>query len=208
MQFYQPSTSLFEAAGSTPWKIQICLNNMPVLPVMQGPAAAPAYNVVPCPFPSMNTPQHQHSRSAANVYRSNLKAQARIQTQQIDSAIQLLKMQYDAIMASVQKSNLSVERPTPLTSASVTPALVDQKSFSIQFELPAPVFDMESTLTSEIRTTIACKRTIDSLPDEDSLTCVDSESYSLCKSSGSSLQLPLSRTSGSSLQSKKRLRRQ
>lgn len=81
------------------------------------------------------------SRIPQNLYNLNLKAQAQLQTKQIDSAIQLLKMQYDAIMSTVEKSNCS---PCDDTSAHIhsseTSATKDQTSFAAQFELPGPEF--------------------------------------------------------------------
>jgi hypothetical protein len=175
MQPFQPSSSLLQVQTSVnaPRGFQIHLNNMAMLPVMCAPA-------VPCPCPS----QLMHPKGSANAYQ---KARARIQTQQIDSAIQLLKMQYDAIMASVQISNLPVEGPQQSTSAT-SPQVVDQKSFAMQFELPRPESDEQGAATTlAIDTTSACKRKTDSHPDENTRA---------------------NKTSESSLPSKKRLRRQ
>uniref|UniRef100_A0A7S0QNC8 Uncharacterized protein n=1 Tax=Cryptomonas curvata TaxID=233186 RepID=A0A7S0QNC8_9CRYP len=194
MESYKPQASLFEVQPgmNTPWGFQNHLNNLATLPMMR----VPAFNAASCFCPSMNTPQLP-SRSPANVYKSNLKVQAQIQTQQIDSAIQLLKMQYDAIMASVQKSNLPLEGPNQQPSTSATSSqVVDQKSFVMQFELPRPESDEQSTATRVMDTATACKRKTDRQSDGISIASVDSESCSLSK------------TPASSLQSNKRLRRQ
>jgi hypothetical protein len=174
---------------SAPWGFQTQLNNIAMLPVMH----VPSYNVVACPCPSMSTPHLLASRNHANVYKSNLKAQARIQTQQIDSAIQLLKMQYDAIMASVQKSNQPLEQSSapPPTSATLS-KVVDQKSFAIQFELPRPESDVQGPTVRVVDSTPPYKRKTEGDPDGISN---DSESC------------PQGKTSDSSLQAQKRLRR-
>ena len=76
------------------------------------------------------------SRNPQNLYTLNLKTQAQIQREQIDSAIQLLKTQYDAIMSSVEKSNnLSLE-DGGAHAQSCRPESSDQRSFAAQFELP------------------------------------------------------------------------
>ena len=73
----------------------------------------------------------------ANHVRLRLKAQAQLQTQQIDSAIQLLKMQYDAIMLSVHRASQSFfSVPTAQPSCCNAAAARDQASFAAQFELP------------------------------------------------------------------------
>eukprot|EP00291_Cryptomonas_curvata_P020937 CAMPEP_0172171550 /NCGR_PEP_ID=MMETSP1050-20130122/11955_1 /TAXON_ID=233186 /ORGANISM="Cryptomonas curvata, Strain CCAP979/52" /LENGTH=175 /DNA_ID=CAMNT_0012842995 /DNA_START=79 /DNA_END=606 /DNA_ORIENTATION=- len=174
---------------NTPWGFQNHLNNLATLPMMR----VPAFNAASCFCPSMNTPQLP-SRSPANVYKSNLKVQAQIQTQQIDSAIQLLKMQYDAIMASVQTSHQPLEQPSSATSASATSSpVVDQKSFSAQFELPGPESDEQPAEAREMDSATTSKRRTAGI----SITSlVDSESC------------PSIKTSECNLQSKKRLRRQ
>ena len=90
---------------------------------------------IPTPFAASNPQQ---------FYKLNIKAQVQLQTQQIDSAIQLLKMQYDSIMASVQHSNAaSREQQTASASAGQSSEAVDQSSFAVQFELPGPECDCE-----------------------------------------------------------------
>ena len=192
MQSFQPQP---QPSMNTPWGFQTHLNTLAMLPAMR----VPAVNACPCPCPS-NTPQLFPSRSPANAYKSNLKVQAQIQlqTQQIDSAIQLLKMQYDAIMASVQKSNLPMDQPTqqPTSTSATSSHVVDQKSFAMQFELPCPESDEPSTATRAMDTTTACKRKAGRHLEGISITSVDTEPCSLSKASESSLQ------------SNKRLRRQ
>jgi hypothetical protein len=199
MHFFQTRPSLFEVQPgngmNTPlgFQAQLNLNNLAMLPVMN----APSFNRVPCP-----TPQLLPSRSPANVYNSNLKAQARIQTQQIDSAIHLLKMQYDAIMASVQQTPTQPLEHTPLqtpllpplrsTSATSSPA-IEQTSFAMHFELPDPESDEQSTAACPVDT----KRKFPSDPDGILVTCLaDSDSCSPSKNPESTSQ------------SKKRIRRQ
>jgi hypothetical protein len=160
------------------------------LPVMR----APALNVGAFACPLMHT-QLMSARSPADVYNSNLKAQARIQAQQIDSAIQLLKMQYDAIMASVQQShNQPLDQPS--TQSSTSSQVVDQTSFSTQFDLPGPASEEQVAATSAIDTTSSCKRKSGSQSGRMSITSLASDSCSPNKATGSELQ------------SKKRLRRQ
>ncbi len=177
---------------NTPWGFHTQLNNLAMLPVIH----VPSFNVSPCP--SMNMPQHLSSSCPAYVYKSSLKAQARIQTQQIDTAIQLLKMQYDEIMASVQNSHQPLDQPPPLESTSATPSPVfDQTSFSVQFELPGPGSDEKPSKAREMESSTIFKRKTESHPDGISITSlVDSESC------------PPTKTSESDLQSKKRRRRQ
>jgi hypothetical protein len=187
MQNFQPS-----------WGLQAQLNSLamlPVAPVMR----APALNVVPYPCPPFNMPQLLQSRSPANDYKTTLKAQARIQTQQIDSAIQLLKMQYDAIMVSVQQShNQPVEKASTLPSKSATTSqVVDHDSFANQFDLPDPEFDAQIGTSFAIDSAVTFKRKNDSHSDGMSIkSLVDTEASSPTK------------TSESNLQPKKRLRTQ
>ena len=95
----------------------------------------------------------------ANHVRPSLKAQAQLQTQQIDSAIQLLKMQYDAIMLSVHRASQS-SSSTQLPCCNVT-AATDQASFATQFELPLTAkSEIEYVPSSlSVETTICRKRT-------------------------------------------------
>lgn len=163
----QNPASLFEVQPGVkiPWGFQthLNLNSLAMLPVMK----SPAFNVAPCPCPSMSTPQFLPPRSS--VYNSNLKTQARIQTQQIDSAIQLLKMQYDAIMASVQEKH-EISSPLPLPSSATPSQVVDHKSFSTLFELPAPEADEKATFTC-VLDLARCKRKV-----HDSVSCSQSKS--------------------------------
>ncbi len=97
--------------------------------------------------------------SHANDYMPHFRAQARIQTQQIDSAIQLLRMQYDNIMASVQESHSQALEKSPLKSpSSATSAqIVDHKSFYERFELSgSPSFEVVPA--NFLDTHAACKR--------------------------------------------------
>ena len=76
--------------------------------------------------PSLNV----DARNFQTLYQSNLvKAQAQLQTQQINAAIQLLKAEYNALMKSILSSDQRVHKVTPLA--------VDQTTFTSQFELPA-----------------------------------------------------------------------
>jgi hypothetical protein len=76
------------------------------------------------------------AQELAHVAPLNFKAQAQLQAQQIDSAIQLLKMQYDAIMSSVEKSAGPSEVAANQSPSSTAPDVVDQSSFAADFELP------------------------------------------------------------------------
>jgi hypothetical protein len=68
----------------------------------------------------------------------HVKSQAQLQTQQIDKAIQLLKMQYDAIMASVEKSANAQSDDASVRPASTKASnSLDQGSFAADFELPS-----------------------------------------------------------------------
>ncbi len=196
--FQQTNTPIFEIQqGMNPqWGLPAHLNNLGMLPVMR----TPALNVGAFACPPMSSPQLMSTRSPENVYQSNLKAQARIQAQQIDSAIQLLKMQYDAIMSSVQQSqshNQPAEQlpPVPSTSA-ISTQVVDQTSFSAQFELPGPESNEQVATARVMDTATTCKRKTDSDDGISITSLVDSESS------------PPSKTSESDMRSNKRLRRQ
>ncbi len=169
------------------------MNSLAMLPVIR----PPAFNVISCPCPPMIVPQLLPTRCPANDYNTNLKAQVRMQTQQIDSAIQLLKMQYDAIMSSVQQSphqsHLIREQPSP-SMKSATSQVVDHKSFSMRFELSGPDFDEQIGTACVMDTPTTCKRKIESHPDGMLVS-------SLVKSDPCSS----SKTSESSKQSKKRM---
>ena len=113
-------------------------------------------------LPSLNVPV----RITPTLYRTNLlKAQAQLQTQQIDSAIQLLKAEYDAIIKSILSSDSR--------NKTMVPAAMDQTTFASQFELPAAA----ESVTDDIWSSLACgnkhvqKR---SYPDDgNKLFCVD-----------------------------------
>jgi hypothetical protein len=84
-------------------------------------------------------PQSLTAKTQQHAYKMTLKAQAQLQTQQIDSAIQLLKMQYDAIMSSVEQSTRSTcSEVAARPSESQKSTAVDQGSFAVDFELPGP----------------------------------------------------------------------
>jgi hypothetical protein len=199
MQSVRTQTSLYEGQPgmNVPWGFQAHLkwNNLAMLPVMN----PPAFNFVSCPCPSMNTPQFLPSRSPANVFKSSLKAQARIQAQQIDSAIQLLKMQYDAVMASVQNShNQTLEQPNfPLSSTAAAPSqVVDQKSFAMRFELPDPESDKQCSAASVMETASSKRKIRYDFHGVSITSLADFASYSPIKNSECSVP------------SKKRTRRQ
>ena len=102
---------------------------------------SPSHNAIPMPLTTQFTAMDNSQlfddiqrvnvpRYSAELCRLNLKAQAKLQTQQIDSAIQLLKMQYDAIMQSVHKT-----QSVPPSSGKGQVAH-NQTSFAAQFALP------------------------------------------------------------------------
>ena len=92
-------------------------------------------------LPSLNVPV----RITPTLYRTNLlKAQAQLQTQQIDSAIQLLKAEYDAIIKSILSSDSR--------NKTMAPAVTDQTTFASQFELPAAA----ESVTDDIWSSLAC----------------------------------------------------
>ena len=102
----------------------------------------------------------------SNIYKMHLKAQAQLQTQQIDSAIHLLKMQYDAIISSIQSSS-SVCADVGVQSQecdTTTPAVQDQASFAAQFALPCA--------ESENKTAVGNKRGLHGLIARDSAPTV------------------------------------
>jgi hypothetical protein len=78
----------------------------------------------------------KEARNTRQFCSQNLKVQALLQTQQINTAIQLLKMQYEAIMASVHRSQCLSERAAIQTPTSQESAPLDQSSFASDFELP------------------------------------------------------------------------
>ncbi len=200
MQSFEHERSLFDiqpGMPSTQWGVKAHLNNLAVLPMMR----TTAFNVVACPHPSTNTPQTLPSRNPEAFYTSQVKAQARIQTQQIESAIQLLKLQYDAIMKSVQKSQTqsllhpplqpSASQPTLLllpSTSSTSNQVIDHRSFSLQFELPGPGSDEQVKEAKVMGTTEKCKRKPDSHPDgNSSANLADSDSCSIRNTSDTNL---------------------
>ena len=88
--------------------------------------------------PIQRGPQFATSNSA-NIYKKlYVQAQVQRQTQQIDAAIQLLKMQYDSIMASIQNScsspaGTAMPQPKNINESPVP----NQTSFAAEFELPS-----------------------------------------------------------------------
>ena len=95
--------------------------------------------------------------------RLSLNAQAQLQTQQIDSAIQLLKMQYNAIMLSVHRASQSSSSfPNAQPTCCSATAARDQASFAAQFELPptakSGIEYVKSSLSLE--TKVGSKRTL------------------------------------------------
>jgi hypothetical protein len=78
---------------------------------------------------SMNSPVVDHVRCSAaeNFCQSNQRAKLQMQTQQIDGAIHLLKMQYEAIMCNVRQNQ--------------EPANLQDRCLS-QFDLPRPEWTM------------------------------------------------------------------
>jgi hypothetical protein len=81
---------------------------------------------------NLSTPKHHHN--------SNRNAWIRLQTQHIDSAIQLLKMQYDVIMTSVENSGYTRQpRPSVITSRPESREFQEQMMFDAQFDLSSAV---------------------------------------------------------------------
>ena len=108
---------------------------------------------------------------------SNRNAQIRLQAQHIDSAIQLLKMQYDAIMASVQMSGYDQQhRPSAITSPQESRAFKQQMTFDAQFDLSGAesVGDQEPASISRAATASSChKRGSDSAPLKEIMGIMD-----------------------------------
>jgi hypothetical protein len=76
--------------------------------------------------------------AAAHRNRCNQRSKIEIQTMQIDGAIQLLKIQYEAIMSNVRKSQVALMCcNTPVTT---------QTSFLSQFDLPGADRNGASTM--------------------------------------------------------------
>ena len=148
MNFQAQSRMMF-APQSAQWAVHSPAQNLLMMPVRTDSDKETTR------FQTLNAP----ARNLANLYRLNLKAQAQLQTQQIDSAIQLLKMQYDAIMSSVQKTGLTASEEASVSAstdmiASKGSIAVDQTSFAAQFELPAAKlenFDIRSSLPVETK---------------------------------------------------------
>ena len=98
-------------------------------------------------------------RSPAINVTPNLQTQIRLQTQQIDSAIQLLKMQYDSIMTSLQMSEYNQpHRPSLLPNSQESRATTQQMTFDAQFDLSgAELFgERASSAISRAPTASAC----------------------------------------------------
>ena len=84
----------------------------------------------------LNTPRYALSRPS-NLYKLQLQAQVRVQIQQIDGAIQLLKKEHGSIMTLIQMTGLS-SACTAMTQPNNAKAseVVNQACFAAQFELP------------------------------------------------------------------------
>jgi hypothetical protein len=174
-----PATFFEGQSSLNTWGLQSQLANQNSLAMVQM-MRAPAFHAT-CPCPPMSTPQLV--RSQPNLYKDTLKAQARIQTQQIDSAIQLLKMQYDSIMSSVQQSHKQPLEQLPPQPSSSASQVVDHESFSAQFDLPDPEFDAQVATAFVLNAPTTCKRKIDGHRDGISImSLLDSESCPLLSS--------------------------
>ena len=110
-------------------------------------------------------PLNMPERNPFIAYRPSLKAQAQLQTKRIDSAIQLLKLQYEAIMMSVQMTGESTLGP----AIRHPPCPPNQPSFAAHFDLPsAPKCDVEnfpSSKSNETPLRLSNKRTLSDQAD-------------------------------------------
>ena len=118
------------ALNNPQWAFLHQMQGVPLLPPIFSPSFSQSR------FGAQALQHSLPSRNRQNAHKLNLKAQAQMQTQQIDSAIQLLKMQYDAIMSSVEKSACPSEVAASQSPSSKSPEAVDQSSFAADFELP------------------------------------------------------------------------
>ena len=95
----------------------------------------------------------------ASAYTMNVKAHAHFQTQQIDSAIKLLKMQYDSIMLSVKSTGqLPSGSGATQQSLSSTVDFPEQASFAVQFSLPGEESRIEYSRLSSSHETVNSKK--------------------------------------------------
>ena len=93
-------------------------------------------------------PNYVFVSSQATSCRPSCKAQAQLQARQIESAIQLLKTEYNAIMASLQQASHSIScRTSDQCLTSKDPSALNQTSFKDQFRLPPPAKSIDYMLS-------------------------------------------------------------
>ena len=111
-------------------------------------------------------------RSQTNSSTLSCKAQAQLLARQIESAIQLLKTEYNAIMASLQQASQSTSCDTSMQClTSKDPSASDQTSFEAQFWLPPPAKSrIDYTLSPFLTDAEAGKKR--ALVDESGITAI------------------------------------
>lgn len=108
--------SLLNAGRNAPANVQSCSRTL-IAPIVSGTFPDPILTLKPIvTAPSILPTQQQIAENAvpsinAHFNQNNQRAQIQMQTMQIDGAIKLLKMQYEAIMCNVRKSQEAVFGP-------------------------------------------------------------------------------------------------
>ena len=112
-------------------------------------------------------------RSQANSCSLSYKAQAQLQARHIESAIQLLKTEYNAIMASLQQASQSMFCDTSVQCLTrKDPSALDQTSFEAQFRLPPPAKSEIDYTLSSLSTEAEASKKKRALVDESGFTAI------------------------------------
>ena len=110
-------------------------------------------------------------RSQTKSSTLSCKAQAQLLARQIESAIQLLKTEYNAIMASLQQASQSICDTSVQCLTSNDQSALNQTSFEAQFWLPPPAKSrIDYTLSPFLTDAEAGKKR--ALVDESGITAI------------------------------------
>ena len=113
------------------------------------------------------------ARSQANSCTLSFKAQAQLQARHIESAIQLLKTEYTAIMASLQQASTPTSCDTSVRCLfSKGPSALNQTSFEAQFRLPPPSKSEIDYTSSSLSTEAEASKKKRALVDESGFTAI------------------------------------
>ena len=153
-------------------KILRCLSDSIKNEVMLHTHSHVNISMMPCAHSAARS-SNVSARSQANSCTLGFKAQAQLQARHIESAIQLLKTEYNAIMASLQQAS----KPTPCDTSvrclfSKGPSALNQTSFEAQFRLPPPSKSEIDYTSSSLSTEAEASKKKRALVDESGFTAI------------------------------------